>query len=97
MSDEIRLAGLQATVNDADILREWLKHPGYQIAKKHIESKIEFCRKTWLQPNQTSQQLEKVRHDAMAYQELLNFLTTKILQGDYAKQYLTEQGEEVNE
>lgn len=88
---ERKLAGLEKTANEGELLRDLMRHPGYELLKKRMESKIEMCRKSWLDPKKTQEELMSIRQEAFAYQEVVNFLTVKILQSQMAKEFLAQE------
>ena len=93
---ENKLARIEKTANEGDLLRDLMRHPGYELLKQRMMGKIEMCRKSWLDLKKTPDELIRIRQEAFAYQEVYNYLTTKILQSQLAKEFLANevQGEE---
>lgn len=85
--DDRQVEALKGSVQQGLLMEEFVRHPGYQILKRFIEEKISDSRKDWLNAK-SSIEAEEIRIKTKPWNEIYNFLTTKILQGRAAQQKL---------
>jgi len=73
--------------HEAGVMREFCRHPGFQLLKAELETRIADARHSWLKAP-TPADAEAIRLRASAYEEVYSFLKSKILAGDVATQRL---------
>lgn len=80
--DDFSKEALKHKVQEAALLRDWCKHEGFQIWKKELDSRIEDLKNEWFKSDDEAGKKIKLR--AQVYNEALDFIKKKILEGDNA-------------
>lgn len=80
--EEITKAHLNHKVQEASLLRDWCRHEGFKIWKKDLEDKIEDLKNEWLKAD--DEVGKKIKLRAQVYNEVLDSIKKKILEGDNA-------------
>lgn len=88
-------ASLNHKVQEAAILRDWCRHEGFKIWKQELDSRIEDLKNEWYKSDDETGKRVKLR--AQVYNETLDILKKKILEGDNAALMLYNSDSEQSE
>jgi hypothetical protein len=80
--DDITKGNLNHKVQEASLLRDWCRHEGFKIWKSDLESKIEDLKNEWFKAD--DEQGKKIKLRAQVYNEVLDSIKKKIIEGDNA-------------
>jgi hypothetical protein len=81
MTDE-HSSNLSHKVNQAAVLKEFCQHPGFIIWKNELDKKMQDLKNEWLRVD--ASQGERIKIRAQVYNEMLDVIKSKILEGHNA-------------
>lgn len=84
---------LQAKAETGMIMRAFMNHPGFDIWHKDLQEKIEDTKKEWLTAD-SPEKAEKVRNRAVQFNEALDLIKRRVVEGDNARKFLDMAREE---
>ena len=74
---------INPSIHEANMLRDFVRHPGFEILKREVSSKITDTRSEWLKADK--EKAEEIRIQAKAWGEVFDLLKRLILKGDAVK------------
>lgn len=80
---ELRQGRLEQKAHIGAVMRDFCKHPGFAILQSMIEEKITDSRNAWLKA-ETPAQAEELRLQVKPWNEVLDMIKKRILEGDAA-------------
>lgn len=84
--------GLKVTVDNGDMIRSLVKHPGFELYRKALEEKIADSKNKWL--SGTDEEAKQARYRAQGLMEAINELKKFILSGDQARRILVQEAQD---
>ena len=67
-------------LHEANVIREFVRHPGFTIFKREVEKKIADSRNEWLKVDK--EKAEEIRLQAKSWGEVFDLLKRLIIKGD---------------
>ena len=83
---------LDSKVQQAALMKELYNHPGFKILKEELEKRIADNRHSWLKAKD-KEKAEIIRMKTMAYDDVYNIITGKIVEGLQASQVINNKKE----